>query len=60
MSRLNLQDFKLKKAESLNEEKIQNLMGNVLGQCHDGWGTPITHKIENGEIVSSGEDPSNN
>lgn len=60
MKRLNLQDFKLQKSGTLNEEKIENLMGSVLGQCHDGWGQPMTNNIENGHIVSQTPDPFTN
>ena len=35
--RLNLSDFKLKQ-QNLDEKKVSNLMGNVLGTCHDTTG----------------------
>ena len=36
MKRLNLEDFKAKNSSAVNEEKTDLLLGQVLGDCHDG------------------------
>lgn len=36
MKRLNLEDFKTQKSSVVNEEKTDLLLGQVLGDCHDG------------------------
>lgn len=43
MKRLNLEDFKAKNSSAVNEEKTDLLLGQVLGDCHDGSGDEGNH-----------------